>query len=286
MSIRVLLLAVTGLMTLACAAKPPAATINFEPASFPSENGPDIDGELGFLTVPEDHDAAGGRTITLAVARLAARGGSGHPILYLSGGPGAWGIHPERMPLLDALRQFGDVYTYDQRGTGHSNPVLDCPEQAVLPPGSAGRNDLIELYRRQARRCAAHWRAQGVNLSTYNTRMSARDVDAIRRALGADKLRLVAASYGAHLALAVIRDFGENVDKAVLALVEGPDHTIKLPANVDAHLQKISEVIAAHPVGGPLLTVPECSYNVAKSVRSMLELPNMLIAITPCSISR
>jgi pimeloyl-ACP methyl ester carboxylesterase len=35
--------------------------------------------------------------------------------------------------------------------------------------------------------------------------------------------------------------------------VEGPDHTIKLPANVDAHLQKISDVVAAHPVGGPLL---------------------------------
>ena len=108
--LKVLAVAVTGLIALGCAPQPgsgpaptgatgevPVASIDFEPASFPSENGSDIDGELGYLTVPEDHDEPDGPTITLAVARLATRGGSGYPIVYLSGGPGAWGIHPERM---------------------------------------------------------------------------------------------------------------------------------------------------------------------------------------------
>lgn len=140
-------LAVVVLLAAACGVEPPGAVIDFEPASFSAENGPDVQGELGFLTVPEDHDQPDGPMITLAVARLAARGDSGYPILYLSGGPGAWGIHPERMPLLDALRDYGDVYTYDQRGTGRSDPVLDCPEQASLPPGPGGRDELLELYR-------------------------------------------------------------------------------------------------------------------------------------------
>lgn len=264
--LRALSLAAAGLIAVTCApqpgggpvptgttAEPPVAAIDFDPASFPSENGPAVDGELGFLTVPEDHDVTDGPTIALAVAHLAARGGSGSPIVYLSGGPGAWGIHPERMPLLDALRDYGDVYTFDQRGTGRSTPMLDCPEQASLPPGSSGRDELLEMYMGQARECAAHWRAQGVNLAAYNTLMSARDLDAIRQALGADKLRLVSASYGSHLSLAYIRNFEDHVDRAVLALIEGPDHTIKLPADLDTHLQKISNMIAAHPVGGPLL---------------------------------
>ena len=209
------------------------ATIEFAPRSFESEAGENVDGEIGYLVVPENHNDPGDKTIKLAVARFAAHGaGSGYPILYLSGGPGAPGIHPERMPLLNALREYGDVYTYDQRGSGQSEPLFGCPDHPPLAPGSApSRREVLDSYRRLAAACAESWRDQGVDLSSYNTEMSARDVDAIRRALGVEKIRLVALSYGTHLALAVIRAFDEHVDRAVLALVEGPDQTIKLPSN-------------------------------------------------------
>ena len=105
--------------------------------------------------------------------------------------------------------------------------------------------------------------------------MSARDVDALRRAIGAEKLRLIAPSYGAHLALAVIRKFEEHVDSAVLTLVEGPDHTIKLPSAIDAHLLKVSAVIAADPVAGPVL--PDFHGLVVETIEMLEESPKELV---------
>ena len=125
----------TLVLVTACApTRDAGGRLDFQPERFASESGDSVAGEIAFLNVPRNYADPSLGTLRLAVARLRSAGSvPGSPILYLSGGPGAWGIHPERMPLLDALRAHGDVYTFDQRGTGRSTPVLSCPTQSELP---------------------------------------------------------------------------------------------------------------------------------------------------------
>jgi pimeloyl-ACP methyl ester carboxylesterase len=73
------------------------------------------------------------------------------------------------------------------------------------------------------------------------------DVALLARGLGGAQIRLVGASYGSHLGLSVIRRHPELVDRALLALVEGPDQTHKLPSNVQAHLELIAGLAAESP---------------------------------------
>jgi pimeloyl-ACP methyl ester carboxylesterase len=137
-----------------------------------------------------------------------------------------------------AMREAGDVIALDQRGVGLSRPNLECPASLDYPlDRPANREEMLRLYRERSRACAGHWRDQGVDLSAYNTNENADDVDALRQALGVEKIRLWSTSYGTHLALAVIRRHEPHVERAILAGAEGPDHTLKLPSVVREHLE-------------------------------------------------
>jgi pimeloyl-ACP methyl ester carboxylesterase len=86
-----------------------------------------------------------------------------------------------------------------------------------------------------------------VDLQAFNTRESAADVDDLRAALGADQLVLWGISYGTHLGLAYIRQFPDRVAAAIFAGTEGPDHTYKLPANLDRVLLRVDSAMKADP---------------------------------------
>jgi pimeloyl-ACP methyl ester carboxylesterase len=86
-----------------------------------------------------------------------------------------------------------------------------------------------------------------VDLAGYNTLESARDIDALRRALGVDKVSLWGISYGSHLALAALKTMPGRIERVVLAGVEGPDQTVKLPARTDAYFGRLQEAIDLDP---------------------------------------
>src|SRR5690606_2398331 len=92
--------------------------------------------------------------------------------------------------------------------------------------------------------CASQWRQQGVDLNGYNTLESVHDLEALRLALGAEKIDLWAISYGTHLALAMAKQYPDSVGRMVLASAEGLDETIKLPSLADNHLQRVVAEIA------------------------------------------
>jgi pimeloyl-ACP methyl ester carboxylesterase len=70
-------------------------------------------------------------------------------------------------------------------------------------------------------------------------------MDALRSALGLEKINLMGFSYGTHLALATIRRHGDRIANAVLIGTEGPDHTLKLPWTMDTQWRKIALMAAA-----------------------------------------
>ena len=243
-----------------------------------------IPAEVGHFEVPQNYHHPSGKAITLAFIRFkSTEVNPGAPILYLAGGPGTSGITyatgPKFEPYL-TLRQFGDVIALDQRGTGLSEPNLTCPDRFVYPLNKpADREQLTRACQRFAHDCALYWRGKGVDLKDYNTEASADDVKALADILGVKQVRLFGASYGSHLGLSIIRRHPEIVERAVLGGIEGPDQTIKLPANVESHLSEVSRLIATDSAAGKLL--PNFRLLLRKTIREVSRKPISLELSNP-----
>lgn len=245
-------------IVLGCLAAPLGAQdqvrATIESVELTTREGPKvtIEAEEGFFEVPERWDGDGGRTIRLHFYRYASTAERpGPPIVYLAGGPGGSGSISslgDRFPLFQAMRAAGDVIAFDQRGVYGGEPYLLCPNAWDYPLDRSWTHArAVEVEAGWARQCAAGWKEKGVDLAAYHTRASVADLEALREALGADRLCLWGISYGTHLGLAYIREHPERVHRAVLAGVEGPDHTVKLPSNWERAVAALDSAAAADP---------------------------------------
>ena len=260
----------------AVTAAPAAETPSFTPYEFESAGGETVAAERGVVTVPETRSRPDGKQLELAFVRFPSTAAEpGHPIVYLAGGPGGSGIATARFgrfPLFMALRAYGDVIAFDQRGTGDSEADLSCAETYLVPFERAlDRATLATASSDAARRCFEGLRRAGHDPSAYNTVESAADLMALRRVLGADKLVLWGISYGSHLALATLKLHGEHVDRAVLAGVEPLHHSWKLPSDQQALLEEISRLAAASPATRDV--VPDLLGSIEKLLTRLEEEP-------------
>lgn len=203
--------------------------------------------EQGSLPVPERHRQPDSRRIAIPFYRLRSQAKQpAAPIFLLAGGPGASALarssDGEFAGQLRFYQQLADVVVFDQRGSPRSEPDLDCPQRddmALSEPLDA--DTLARRMGSLLQQCARHWQQQGVDLTAYNSDENSRDVDALRQALGYDRITLIGGSYGSHLALQLLRQYPRRIARAVLFGVEGPDHTWDDPAGRLAVLQRIAD---------------------------------------------
>ncbi len=225
------------------------------PTLFPhvlqGTDGTRVPAEWGQLEVPEVRARKGSRPIQIAFVRLKTASPEPRaPVIWLAGGPGSAGIAGS-MGRLSRWRRWAadrDVILFDQRGVGQSRPELSPPFFCDLPLDQPGcRAAYVEASRDLARKSLAFWGERGVDPAGYTTAESADDVDDLRQALGYDRMSPVGYSYGSHLCFSVIRRHGAVIDRAVAGGSEGPDHTFKLPSNVDRALVELDQTLALDP---------------------------------------
>lgn len=231
-------------------AQPTPGMLETVDSVFVSQAGDTVAAQYGFLWVRENRSEGNDRMIRLGFVRFPSTSNDpGPPIVYLAGGPGSSGIDAargSRFPLFMALREVGDVIALAQRGTRGSIPYLTCPDPWVYPLEQAlTRETFLQTTLDWARICADYWRGLGIDLAAYNTVENADDVEALRQALGAEQVSLLGISYGTHLALSVIRRHPAGVYRAVLAGVEGPDQTLKLPSSIQKVLVRVDSLVRA-----------------------------------------
>ncbi len=166
------------------------------------------------LTVPEDRSQPDGNTVELAVAIIAPQNANPDPIpvIYLEGGPGDAPLITVDDFLKYPIVQDHTLILFDQRGTGFSQPSLNCPELE----GDTTSNDPVKA-------CHDRLVSEGVNLQMYNSAASAADVNDLAAALGYDKVNLWGISYGTKLGLTILRDHPNIVQSAVLDSVYAPE---------------------------------------------------------------
>jgi pimeloyl-ACP methyl ester carboxylesterase len=180
----------------------------------------------GTITVPQDWNNPGnGKTFTLSLMRIRSddqknRIGS---VLMNPGGPGGSGFDyvPYLAGELDPLLERFDLIGFDPRGVNRSDPV-DCISDADLdasfgyepdPTTDASYQGAVALARRIADACGAKY---GEGLGLFSTEQAAKDMDAIRAALGEEKLNYLGYSYGTLLGGVYAELFGKNIRAMVL----------------------------------------------------------------------
>jgi pimeloyl-ACP methyl ester carboxylesterase len=202
--------------------------------------------ERGSIDVPVRHDDPGPAVITLRFIRLPRRGaGTGAPLVFLTGGPGLSGIQSgsgRLFPLFDALRVHGDVILLDQRACVVDERVLREGGPHFPIDRVVSREEYLERIARTVRRDVANLAAGGIPVAALDSAQSADDVALLVRALYGPGARtaLLGWSYGSHLAMTIMKRHEAMVARVVLAAPEGPDHTLKLPSRVHAHLERLS----------------------------------------------
>lgn len=165
----------------------------------------------GRLIVPEDRRRAGSRTITLAVAIVAAssRHAKNDPIVWLAGGPGDDAITEIPMALAGKLNTNRDVIFMSQRGTYTAKPRLTCESldrvgatTLDMPIDAAAT---AKAYSDATLKCRRELTARTTALGAYNTLESADDLEDLRVALHVTKWNIYGISYGTDLALTYMR---------------------------------------------------------------------------------
>ncbi len=210
------------------------------PEPTPVDGGADTRGDVAFadcgqvylcatLAVPLDHDDTGGATVDLAVGMIPA-GDPSRRIGYLlvnPGGPGG-GMHEflnAGAGLSTALLDRFDVIGWDPRGVGGSVPsgcwgeARDLHLLDPIPDSPDEQGALDAAARTLAEACAARLGDAVGHIGTIDT---VRDMDAIRRALGAETISYLGFSYGTLLGVHYAGMFGEHLRAAVLDGVIDP----------------------------------------------------------------
>ncbi|RBO91468.1 alpha/beta hydrolase [Nocardia puris] len=163
------------------------------------------------VSVPMDHADPDGPRIDLTVSRIAAKGAR-HGVLFANpGGPGAdalgyWAQRAETMPA--AIAEHYDRIAVQPRGLRWATP-LRCVT------GAEGAEQISAGATRSAIKAACD-AAQPGYLDTITTEQTARDLDAVRAALGIDRIGYLGTSYGTYLGAVYASLFGERVERMVL----------------------------------------------------------------------
>ncbi len=174
--------------------------------------------QCGKLTVPENYQQQDGEKITVNFVVLPAIDNSENkePLMFLAGGPGqaAVSLAGGLYKAFNEVRKTRDLILVDQRGTGESHPLQceDLDEQDVYQTKSD------DFTAEVVKQCLAQLTG---DLSQYNSENAIRDFDAVRVALGHEKIAIYGGSYGTRAGLVYMRMFPDSLSAVILDSV-GP----------------------------------------------------------------
>ena len=193
---------------------------------------PHMSYECATLSVPQDwSDPKGSDTFDIALIRIRSNQQQdriGSQVLN-PGGPGASGVDaavylsfgPLFGGLPDEVTRRFDIVGFDPRGVSRSSPIRCSTDEEMdasfgADPDPADEQQFAEALadsRRIAERCQQRY---GEALRYLSTEQTARDLEAIREAIGDDKLTYLGYSYGTLLGAVYAHLFPDRVRAMVL----------------------------------------------------------------------
>lgn len=208
-------------------------------------SGLEHEASCGVLRRPLDPSRDSGPQIDLHVAVLPAlaRNKKPDPVFFFAGGPGQSAIElaASASRLLARAGNRRDLVLIDQRGTGRSAP-LKCDQDAPTTP----LREVLDEARQAQQLTACRTKLQTLphgDLRFYTTTVAMQDADAVRQALGAERINIVGGSYGTRAVLEYQRQFPQRVRRAVIDGVAPAD--MVLPASFSGDNQAALDALFA-----------------------------------------
>ncbi len=237
---KVLVLILTFFMLILCSRDRSAETIHegflLRPCTFKTESI-SYSAECGSVTVPESSRKESSRLITLPVTRIhSVSSEPAEPIFYLGGGPGQTNMKFE--PPADLLANH-DFVMIGYRGADGS-VILDCPEVSRAIKGVG--NDLLGLSSLQNldtafMQCADRLMAEGIDLDAYTMIDVIRDLEAVRMALGYNRINLLSQSYGTRIAQIYAYQHPDIINRSAMIGVNPPGCFVWEPDTIDHQIK-------------------------------------------------
>ena len=184
------------------------------------------DTECATLQVPLDWEDPTGPKIGLALARVLATGERIGSLIGNPGGPGGSGLEfLGSDPFSEPLTRRFDTVSWDPRGVGKSTPVScsdSVPDLLALDPDPDNPSEqaaLDQAGETVSQECANSDLSLLEHISTVNV---AKDLEAIRVALGDEPLNFIGFSYGTQIGQAYADMYPTNIRSMVLDGVVDP----------------------------------------------------------------
>lgn len=200
----------------------PAFKIEKTATFFPNEKSINQDNiEWSYLSVPENWDKPAGKRIKIAVAILKSSSKSKdlNPVVFIEGGPGAGAIGGIWDWLNHPLRENSDIILVDVRGTGNSLPKF-CPDlgKKFLEILSKNQNRTQDEQQKTiaAIACKQDLINRDIEISAYNSKSIAKDLNALKKALKYHQWNVYGVSYGTYTAQVYAEAFPQDIKSLIL----------------------------------------------------------------------
>lgn len=219
----------------------PASTVRWTDCDFEGL-------ECGVVTVPVDYrdPGAGELALTIAVHRATDPDRRIGYLVVNPGGPGAsgfdmvaWALDGPGVVFTGPVLERFDIVGFDPRGVERSEPSFVCGE----PGAQLGLLSQVELPFDTAEEFAAGEAAallcvesMGAAAGLLHSEYVARDIDEIRKALGAEQISYLGVSYGATLGVWYATLFPASVRAMV---VDGADNPVDDVSTVEARVANV-----------------------------------------------
>ena len=252
--------------------------------------------ECGLLQVPENRENPNSRFIELHFIKLnstwddeeqeeededeetsLAPGKRDDVVIYLTGGPGAPATYYVDRFVDHGIRKHRDLFILEQRGIGHSGDF--CRKYSSRKPEKFDVETFDEQQQASltaADDCVINAVAAGVDVTGYNTIENARDVHALRLALGIDQWNVWGISYGTILGQAYIKEDPEGIraivlDSNVPLNVTENDINWRVINWYDRDLKKLEELCQAD--AGCAKRYPDLAKRLRAATKSIIDDP-------------
>lgn len=217
---------------------------------FKTSTGVKIEGQVGYLKVPENRSNPESRTIEVKFVRLKSLAANPkEPIIYLEGGgkPATWQVDSPKdlndwLPIL----QISDLIFYDQRGT--TDQKLIHVWQGEFPTDFFVSEAIAQQhYEAMTKQALTAFETKGVDVAGYTVVEHAKDIQAIAQALDIPHYSLFGFSFGSHIGMSMMKLDPSPIVNAVLISADAPDQSFNYPVHLDDHFKKVSEMAAIDP---------------------------------------
>jgi pimeloyl-ACP methyl ester carboxylesterase len=206
----------------------PGTPVTWKACKSDSSNDVEIPAgaECGMLSVPVDYAKPDGDVAQVAMIRFKATGDRIGSLIINPGGPGESGVAAAASivgTMPQSVRQRFDVVGFDPRGVGASTPAVWCnsdadndrlradPQVDYSPAGVAHIESETKDF---VQRCVDKMGKDF--LANVGTASVAKDLEAMRVALGDEKLTYLGYSYGTRIGSAYAEAYPQNVRAMIL----------------------------------------------------------------------